>query len=78
MPTTKLPGSVAPKDVTTTAAPGSNTISKIQAYRPGSTVVFELTMSDNSVIYLKTQGGRVKIGGTDESMNTGTEVTWQS
>lgn len=76
---TQLPGWVDAKDITSTFNVGSLTITQLQVYKLGSVFVFQFTMSDTSTNYLKVKcTGKVKVGGTDSSFETGTEVTWQS
>ena len=77
--TSKLPGWSDSKDVTTALAAGSLTITKAEVYKFGTDVVFQLTYSDASKGYIKVKGtSRVKVGGTDNTFGTGTEITWQS
>lgn len=78
--TTKLPGWVDAKDITTTLAAGSLTITKALVYKFGTDVILELQYSDSSKGYakVKNNGPRVKIGGADNTFGTGTEVLWHS
>jgi len=78
--TTKLPGWETSKDITTTLAAGALTITKAQVYKYGTDVIVQLTYSDTTIGYIKfkSNGSRIKIGGSDNTFGTGTEVTWQS
>ena len=77
--TTKLPGWETPKDITTNLAAGSLTVSKALVYKWGTDTILELQYSDTTKGYVKFKnGGRVKVGGADNTFGTGTEVTWQS
>jgi hypothetical protein len=76
---TQLPGWVDAKDLTSTFNVGSLTVTKLQVFKIGSVFVFQFTMSDSSVNYLKVKcNGKVKVGGTDGTFETGTEIFWQA
>ena len=77
-PTTKLPGTVGPQDITTALAAGSLTITQAIAYKFGSDTVVELTYSNASTGYIKWKQGRLKVGGADNTFGTGTEFTWHA
>lgn len=75
---TTLPGWVDAKDITTLLASGALTITKAQVYKLGCDTIVQFTYSDASTGYIKMEQGRVKIGGADNTFQTGTEVLWQS
>lgn len=76
--TSQLPGWTDSKDITTLLASGSLTITSAVAYKYGMDEVIQITYSDASVSYIKWKAGRLKIGGSDNTFGTGTEITWQS
>ena len=74
-----LPGWVDQKDITATLGAGSLTITTALVYKVGSDTIFEFDMSDSSVLYIKVgKAGRVKVGGSSNQFDTGTEIVWQS
>ena len=74
--TATLPGWTGAKDITTLLASGSLTITKALVYKYGADTILELDYSDSSVSYVKFKQGRVKVGGSSNQFDTGTEVTW--
>lgn len=77
--TTLLPGWVGSKDVTSLLGAGSNTITSVTATKMGVITVLDFLMSDTSHCYLKVDAnGHLIVGGEDNTVGTGTEVTWQS
>ena len=73
---TNLPPHASAKDITTKLASGALTISKALVYRLGSEVTVELQYSDSTKGYIKMKQGRIKVGGSDNTFSTGTELTW--
>ena len=76
--TTKLPGWTDSKDITTALASGSLTITKAVVQKYGTDLVLVLTYSDTTIGYVKWKQGRCKVGGSDNTFATGTEITWNA
>jgi hypothetical protein len=77
--TATLPGWQTPKDITALLAAGALTITKAVAYKFGTQTTIQITYSDASVAYIKfCANGHLIVGGVDNTMATGTEITWQS
>lgn len=74
-----LPGWSGAKDITALLAAGALTITSAKAYRFGVQTTIQITYSDASVAYIKFgANGHLVVGGVDNTMATGTEITWQA
>lgn len=73
---TTLPGWVNSQDITTLLAAGSATITSAKVYRLGAVTVIQLNYSNSTIGYIKLKQMRVKIGGTDNQFDSGTEIIW--
>ena len=76
--TSQLPDNACAIDITTTLAAGSLTITKAVVQKYGTDLVLVLTYSDTTIGYVKWKQGRCKVGGSDNTFATGTEIIWNA